>query len=510
MTMRRGTNTVSVALALVFAFCASAADRPQGTRHADAPGIDWFAGDVGSAFDAAARAGKPVLLYWGAKWCPPCQQLKSSVFSRSDFIAKTRQFVAVYLDGDDPGAQKWGEKFRVLGYPTVVILGADQREITRLSGGIDLSLYADLLDAALGDVEPISEVLATLKRSPADLSAAECRRLAYYDWDVADFSTTDKESIAAGLAQTAATCAGISPVERARFTVISAALAPTSQTVGAVMQLVADPTISLRVADAIQNLGESFYAAVDAQPGADVAKFQRDWSQVMERLANDPRVIDADQLGALGKELELVKHFAADHTVPADLAAPARARLAAVLAKPMDPYVRAGVVNSASFVYDQLADEAAEYSMLEAEVTTAKAPYYYMVGLGEIEEKRGHADAALAWYARAYRESRGIATRFQWGSTYLQALLRLAPQDRARIRRVGLALIGELDGPDRIQARTRRRLEKLDTSLREWSAAQHSASDIRALHARMAAVCTKLPGDDGGVASCRKFLQSTG
>src|SRR5450432_1956253 len=153
-----------------------------GANHADAPGIDWYSGDVAGAFQRAARENKPVFLYWGAKWCPPCQQLKSSVFSRSDFIAKTRQFVAVYLDGDDAGAQKWGETFHVLGYPTVVILRPDQREVTRLSGGMDLSLYADLLDVAESDITPISEVLATLIASPATLSHVACERLAYYGW----------------------------------------------------------------------------------------------------------------------------------------------------------------------------------------------------------------------------------------------------------------------------------------------------------------------------------------
>src|SRR5688572_15422495 len=50
--------------------------------HADAPGIAWFDGDVDAAFAAAQASNKPVLLYWGAKWCPPCKQLKSAVFSR--------------------------------------------------------------------------------------------------------------------------------------------------------------------------------------------------------------------------------------------------------------------------------------------------------------------------------------------------------------------------------------------------------------------------------------------
>src|ERR1022692_3280177 len=509
MSIAMGTAYVLLTIAAACGSRSATAAVPPATSHADAPGNDWVAGDVGAAVDAAKSANKPGFLYGGAKWCPPCQQLKSSVFSRSDFISKSKQFIAVYLDGDDPGAQKWGEQFRVLGYPTVLVLRADQREVTRISGGTDLSLYADLLDAALGDVAPMSDVLAALAETPASLSTAQCQRLAYYAWDVGDISPADKASIAAGLAQIAGGCVGISPTERARITVISAALAPTPQSVAAVLSIVADPLIGPRVADPLEDLGDAFFAAVQTRGADDAAKFQRDWTLVMDAVANDPKIIDADQLRALGKKLELAKQLAVDHMVPADLAAPARERLSAVLQKKMDPYVRAGVVNSASFVDEQLGDDAAEYAMLEAELATAKAPFYYMVDLGDIEEKRGHKTAALAWIARAYRESRGIATRFQWGDTYLNALLRLAPKDRARIRRVGLEVLGELDGPDRIQARTRRRLETLDEHLRQWSAAQHAATDIRVLHTRMSNVCAKLPRQDSGLASCRKFLQST-
>ena len=110
--------------------------------HADAPGIAWFKGDVDAAFKSAQASNKPVLLYWGAQWCPPCKQLKSAVFNRPDFIEKSKLFVAVYLDGDLPDAQKWGDVFRVTGYPTVVVFKPDRTEITRIAGNMDLSLYA--------------------------------------------------------------------------------------------------------------------------------------------------------------------------------------------------------------------------------------------------------------------------------------------------------------------------------------------------------------------------------
>jgi thiol:disulfide interchange protein len=111
--------------------------------------IQWFKGDLNAAFAAAAAQNKPVFLYWGAEWCPPCHDLKAHVFSRTDFQQKLRQFVPVYLDGDAEGAQQAGAEFSVMGYPTVVVLRADRTEVARIAGGMDLGSYADVLDLAL-------------------------------------------------------------------------------------------------------------------------------------------------------------------------------------------------------------------------------------------------------------------------------------------------------------------------------------------------------------------------
>jgi hypothetical protein len=217
-------------------------------------------------------------------------------------------------------------------------------------------------------------------------------------------------------------------------------------------------------------------------------------------------VIDADQLYAIGTKLVVVKQFSSNQQVPADLASSARARVATALAKNVDPYVHTGIVNSASHVYNALDDQDAMFRMLQAEVNTAKAPYYYMEDLGDVEEHRGHKTEALSWYERAYHDSTGTATRFQWGFTYLSALLRLAPSDHRRIRQVGIEVISELNGPDRIHARTRWRLEKLDADLRKWNAAHLYDADIRALRSHMQSECTKLSSDDSGRTSCLNFL----
>src|SRR5437762_9685551 len=80
--------------------CAATTPAAPANAPAEAAGIAWYEGNVDAAFKDAKASNKPVLLYWGAEWCPPCKQLKSAVFTRPDFIEKSKLFVAVHLDGD--------------------------------------------------------------------------------------------------------------------------------------------------------------------------------------------------------------------------------------------------------------------------------------------------------------------------------------------------------------------------------------------------------------------------
>ena len=205
--------------------------------HSDASGIAWFKGDVDAAFKSAQASNKPVLLYWGAQWCPPCKQLKSAVFSRPDFIEKSKLFVAVYLDGDLPDAQKWGDVFRVTGYPTVVVLKPDRTEITRIAGNMDLSLYARVLDDALGDVRPVKDVVDLALKAAAPLSStasvpldsSDCRRLAYHAFGLEDDGIFDDAKLQSAFENAARLCPAELEKERARLNVRAAAQAARLQ-----------------------------------------------------------------------------------------------------------------------------------------------------------------------------------------------------------------------------------------------------------------------------------------
>ena len=139
-----------------------------------AAGIAWRHAandaDVNAAFALAKAGSKPVFVYWGAKWCPPCNQVKATLFNRQDFIERSRAFVPVYVDGDSPGAQKLGTRFKVSGYPTMVLFNPQGTELTRLPGEVDPKRYTEVLTLGMNAQRPVKEVLARVK--PADFFAS--------------------------------------------------------------------------------------------------------------------------------------------------------------------------------------------------------------------------------------------------------------------------------------------------------------------------------------------------
>jgi len=113
---------------------------------------------------------------------------------------------------------------------------------------------------------------------------------------------------------------------------------------------------------------------------------------------------------------------------------------------------------------------------------------------------------ALNLLERAYRESQGPATRFQWGVLYVEGLLRMSAQDEPRIRAATLSVLGELAGPDRIHARTRSRVERMHKSLVGWSKGAGHAATLAAVNQRWQQICAALPATDAMRGECPRLM----
>jgi thiol-disulfide isomerase/thioredoxin len=453
--------------------------------HADAPGIAWFDGDANAAFASAKASNKPVLLYWGAQWCPPCKQLKSAVFNRPDFIEKSKLFVAVYLDGDLPDAQKFGDEFRVTGYPTVVVFKPDRTEITRIAGNMDLSLYAGVLDNVLGDVRPVKDVIEIAAKGEGPMAADDCRRLAYHAFGLEDDGVFPAAKLQTAFENAARICPADLAKERARLHIRAAEEATDQQkdaitnggkadkaltvSIVRVNEILGQKDIALANADALRGLrGEFFLAARRTLPQLAPTLRER-WMAIADAATANQEFAPADQLAAQLMKITAAKAYAADAKVPTDVRSVALNTATKMLAVKQEPYVRAGVVNSAINIYIALDDWERARDLLALEATTSNTPHYYIGDLADVEEHLGNKQRSVELLGEAYAKAKGPASRFQWGYQYLDGLLRLTPDDLATIERVGLQVMAELEGPNRVHRRTLSRLNKLDAKLREWN-----------------------------------------
>lgn len=509
--------------------------------------------EVEAAFAEARSRGEPVFLYWGAVWCPPCNQVKATVFNRPDFIEKSRRFVPVYLDGDLPAAQKLGALFRVGGYPTMVLLRPDGSELTRLPGGVDAKKYLDLLDLGLGAARPARALLAQALSSPGDLSAPEWRLLAYYAWEVDEQQLVPRAQQADMLERLAAACPP-AQAEAATRLMLRALIAradgsqpskPSTGKVGTslpvpaaaealrrerlnlVLALLADDTLARENLDIVGSYASELTGALTAPGSPEREQLQGLWAAALDRLTADTRLSQGDRMEALNARIKLALMAAPKGVKTSSaLAAPAssstlqaaaglsgvlkehvRAQVARADREVASPVERQSVISSAADALTQSGQLVESDALLSAELQRSPAPYYFMLHLASNARERGDSAAALQWGERAWRESQGPATRLQWGVSYLGLLIDLAPQDAPRIEATALAVLGELEGQtDAFYDRTQRRLETLSRKLLAWHPVPAQPAVLPRLRAQRDRLCRALPPADPQRATCEAFL----
>lgn len=96
--------------------------------------------DLAAAQKRAKQEGKPMFVDVWAEWCPPCQYLKAVVFPSPEAQQALANYVPVSLMTEMKDRRvirdnaKVAQHFGVEGYPTMLILDAQGREVKRQVG----------------------------------------------------------------------------------------------------------------------------------------------------------------------------------------------------------------------------------------------------------------------------------------------------------------------------------------------------------------------------------------
>jgi len=514
----------AVSLGAAVPFGAQAAPAAAGAKGLPSTNVSWLSAasdaDIERAFTQARAENKPVLLYWGATWCPPCNQLKATFFNRQDFATLSRQFVAVHVDGDLPSAQKLGTRFKVSGYPTVVLFTRERQEITRLPGEADAPQIMAALQAALAGGRPAQQVLADALAGKA-LSPGEWRMLAFYSWETSEQQLVPKAETASTLVQLAVAHGKAAPADGETTTRLwLKALAASDDGQGVkpdaalrerLQKVLADAAATRAHTDVLSNGADDMLKTLEPEAGPGRDKLHAAFDQALARLPADATLSRGDRMGALyGRVLMARLAFPKDVVhpkLPEALLKDVREMTARADREITDGYERQAVITSAAYTLGQAGLWTDSDALLQANLAKSHSPYYLMSQLGSNARRLGKTDDALRWYEQAWDKSEGPATRLQWGAGYFTALVELAPKDAARIEKTAAKLLAEAARDEgAFEGRSVRSLQRVGNKLAEWNKEGQHAAVLQRLQAQLGGVCAKVDTADGQRSTCEGLL----
>ena len=504
------------AIALAVCVCTSSAALASAAPPKPGGGVAWVdAGSVAavkSALTVASNADKPVLLYWGASWCPPCNQVKATLFNRADFAALSKSFVMVNVDGDKPGAQQVAQQYKVRGYPSMLVLGPRGEELTRLPGEVDPERYLATMQLALTSSTPVARLAQTAAKG-GTLTDAQWQQLAWYAWDIDEQQLQGSESLPSLLEGLAAAAPQGAVKDRLRLRAIvasaqdpklSVAPAWVSASRAQLLEILASPARAASLNELWVGYGEALAKALAPNAGAERAALIAALDKPLAAYIASNNISRSDLMDAWASRMTLAKLEGAS-AKQASLGAAASAAAQQTVAASTDRYERQALVPAAAYVLAQAGDDAAADALLTAELPRAVAPYYHMLVLGSNAKKRKDFATALVWYEKAWVQSQGAATRAQWGSGYVNQLVDMAPLKSKQLEVAASKVLTEAIKGDLFYARTQRSVQRMASKVQNWAAGE---ADRALVAKRLDAVAQKQCKSLNGQADAQKACES--
>lgn len=425
-------------------------------------GPKWFHGTVEEAFNEAKVEGKPLFVYWGAVWCPPCNQIKKTIFVKPEFIEEAKNFVSVYLDGDLPEAQKWGDHFGTVGYPTMMILNPKGEELYRMPYGLKAPEYASLMKSVRTGMSNIPKLL-----EKKDKTALEWDILAKHSWG-------QEPTLKPDFFELAQQCQG-KFCDHFFFN----ALTDESEREKKELRHVEyyKKGLETKIKDkaiVARNLEFFFFGIDEVLPkiyeGSEETRVAGLWKDAVAPLIDNPELTLDDRLSSLAAVIKL--QTLGDKKPTPELQAEVRRKVGWADMNAKDKMERQAVMSTAVYLLMKvdLLDDAKE--LATRELKKSVSPYYFMSYLASIEKKQEHNEAALEWSRKAWQSATGHATRFQWATSYLFDALKFKKFEEAQVQKDYKEILAEvLDSEDAFSGRNRSRFKRLVKMLGEHSEA---------------------------------------
>ncbi|MEK6624175.1 MAG: thioredoxin family protein, partial [Bdellovibrionota bacterium] len=433
-------------------------------------GIDWYKHGAGSAFEHARKSSQPLFLYWGAVWCPPCNQIKKTIFSSPQFQQAVKSFIPVYLDGDAPDAQKWGAKLKTSGYPTMLIMNGDMQEIMRLPTGVTVDEYVRLMQNALETMRPMKEILALALKGKRKQKAtpADWERLAGYSWGQDEERTIAAKDRHKTFEQLWKKSVKLSPVTHSRFYLLHLLTQAEVEKEKALKEpkkkknaKILEPPIKMaQEFITLLKSSELYMANLETMnwQAKEIMEYlfpiESDLKREAKKMWREHalRSIENVQISLDERMSSLAPLLIVDESSDLSQLIIEKARWVDQTAQGV--YERQAVMSTAIYLLRESKQYDEAVRLAQSELAKSSSPFYFMSELSGIAKDRGYKKESIEWSRKAWEASIGDNTRFQWGTTHILNILELTPEDARGIETALTQVVHEvLPKPDAFAGR---------------------------------------------------------
>ncbi len=470
--------------------------------------VEWYSGTMEQALAEAGKTNRPLFVYWGAVWCPPCNLLKATVFKDKIFIESAKKYISVYLDGDTESAQNWGEKLKASGYPTLMVLNSKGEEVVRLATTMPTKELAATLDSAFENFRPIHEVVAKVlsKQSVSEVTKDDWQYLANYAW-TQDEHIKNKQQKLSDLLETLESKIPITYSKEKSRLYLNFLLAKFKESgkdkslstplrergIKRLSEIVESEELFRHNLELLAYYSVDFIKAIYPKEtplrDAVIERYRTSMAAVREKLPiSYDRMITYYPLVELGelfsnKKIRTLSDLERDSIKDEMLKANKAAK---------DIYSKIVTTEASVYILYKAGMADIAKSILEDDLKKGINDYYTMSSIAWVEKELGNKEKYLEWSKKAYDASKGSATRIQWGSKYLQSLIEVQSGEKDRIlSELNDYYVNQLRSSDSFLGRNKTSLDKLSKKVKEWAKKEKTSIQVTTLRKKMAEKCVE-------------------
>jgi tetratricopeptide (TPR) repeat protein len=157
--------------------------------------VDWAHPPYEDILKKADQGKKPIFIDFYTTWCGPCKRLDQITYQDEKVVGYLNSIVAVRYDAEKDEGKVLAGKFKVKAYPTLVLVGADGREIDRHVGYLDPEQFLEVIEGYQNGVGTVGFYEEQLAKNPNDIETLYKLGLKHADAVRADEAKATLEKI---------------------------------------------------------------------------------------------------------------------------------------------------------------------------------------------------------------------------------------------------------------------------------------------------------------------------